>query len=621
MRSFFRKSILVGLLVAANQLASFAQGGVTVRRYFDDETALVKEEYTVRDTLSNILEGPFTSYFSNGRVESRGQWRNNLQEGPWSFYYENGNLRMQGEYVGGRIVGRWKYYYEKKGNLSAEGILFSGLRQETWTEYFESSQRKSEGKYLDGKKVGVWNYFYEDGTLKAQAFYENGKGIYEEYYASGKTKARGLNINGRSDSTWVFYFENGAVQSQGKYQSGIRQGAWSFYYDNGNLMAEGAYQEGQPDGKWNYYYEDGSLNSEGALQMGRKEGFWKIYDRQGGYKAEGIFEEGAGLYREYFASGKLRAEGRIIDDKKEGQWRYFYEDGHVEGECFFNEGRGEYIGYYPDGAVKTRGIIEDGKWIGEWQLYNEAGELAGYYRPVYQDENPLLIVSSAPPKPQNITRIDDKPEYQFREQRFKNFRAVPGEFVGVILGGNVLFGPLGWIPVSVELWYQERLGYELEAGFVRRPFFEQRQFLGFDNMLEVGGYLAARQKFYSKDRAIGMLYFGHELRYAAQNRYSKVNIDDELTEVSGVGQQFEYSVLFGTRFAAYSGFKGFTMDVYGGVGVGYHILPLQGNPELQPHLLRKWKGLNGDVFLEKPFGVDFRFGINVGWIFPTKKKD
>ena len=592
-------------LLLLSQVPAWAQVGVRVRRYFDDETDLIKEEFTVRDTLSNVLEGPFVAYFSNGQVDKQGYYKNNLQSGHWKFYYENGNLLMEGDYENGQVVGKWKYYYEKKGTLSAEGVLFNNLRQETWVEYYESGQRKSEGKYLDGRKVGVWNFFYEDGTLKAQAYYERGRGIYEEYFASGKAKARGLNVNGRSDSTWQFYYESGALRSQGDYDNGIRQGPWSFFHENGKVMAEGNYRDGQPDGKWNYYYSDGTLNSEGALQMGKREGFWKIYDRQGVYKGEGVFEQGEGQYREYYESGKLRAVGTIKDDQNEGQWYYYYEDGQLEGECFFLEGRGEYIGYYPDSTIKTRGIIEDGKWIGEWQLFNEDGSLAAYYRPVYPEETPIFMAVAPTPPPTPERRGDyDKPDYRFREQRFNYFKPKSNEFVGLTIGGNPLMFPLGWIPISMELFYQERLGYELEAGYIQTPFFISRN-VELQPRQARGAYLAVRQKFYHTDKAYGMLYFGHELRYTFLNyTEGQTGTDQNPVLVSADGFRVEYLLLGGSRFITRKDFNGFTVDVYGGLGGGINQIPKEIEPDRQMQLsFRPW------------------FGINFGYMFFARSKN
>ena len=590
---------------------AYGQDGVKVLRYFENEH-LVKEEFTVRDTVSNILHGPFTSYFSNGRTEAKGNYRNNEQEGTWQYYYESGNLRMEGEYRRGNIVGMWKYYYEN-GNLSARGLLFDGKRQDTWTEYYESGQRKNEGKFLDGLKVGVWNYYYEDGKLKAQAIYNQGRGIYREFYTNGKTKSEGLNVNGRSDSTWTFYFEDGGVKSVGTYEHGVRQGPWTYYYDNGKVMAEGYYREGEPDGKWNYYYEDGTLNSEGALQMGRKEGFWKVYDRQGGYKAEGVFENGEGTYREYYESGKLRATGTIVEDQNEGKWTYFYEDGQLEGEYEFENGRGEFIGYYPDGTIKTKGIIEDGKWVGEWQLFDEKGDLAGIYRPVYTEEEPLFRVSAAPPTPE-LRGDFDKPDFRYRDRQFRYFKSRPNEFIGLVVEGNPLFLALGWIPVGVELFYQERLGYELEAGFIRSPFFSSQSGLGPGQQQAQGGYLAVRQKFYQPDQNYGMLYFAHELRYTYTNYYA-YGMDSlgGRVEANGIGQRVEYSILGGSRFTTYTEFRGFTVDVYAGLGVGYRRVPLLNEPNSEVKAILPAAN-------QGPLSLAFRFGINLGWVFSARSE-
>lgn len=86
----------------------------------------------------------------------------------------------------------------------------------------------------------------------------------------------------------------------------------------------------------------------------------------------------------------MKLKGAVVDGKSEGKWEYFYESGEKEGEAVFKNGKGEYIGYYRNSDKKMIGDIEDGVKIGTWELYDHNGVLAGYYKPIYEDYEPLL---------------------------------------------------------------------------------------------------------------------------------------------------------------------------------------------------------------------------------------
>lgn len=73
----------------------FSQG-VTRQTFHDPEKRNLKEVYQVNDTISNILQGKYISYYLNGNIESKGQFEKNQTAGVWEFYYETGKLKMRG---------------------------------------------------------------------------------------------------------------------------------------------------------------------------------------------------------------------------------------------------------------------------------------------------------------------------------------------------------------------------------------------------------------------------------------------------------------------------------------------------------------------------------------------
>ena len=115
--------------------------GVMRYVYYDAARKNVKEIYQVKDTVQNILQGRYISYFLNGNIESKGQFINNETTGVWEFYFETGNLRMR-------------------------GILRQSSNYGTWEYFFENGVKSMEGTVDGKKKEGEWKIYYESGDMK-----------------------------------------------------------------------------------------------------------------------------------------------------------------------------------------------------------------------------------------------------------------------------------------------------------------------------------------------------------------------------------------------------------------------------------------------------------------------
>ncbi|WP_017732228.1 toxin-antitoxin system YwqK family antitoxin [Nafulsella turpanensis] len=584
--------------------------------YYDQNQKVVKEIFYVEDTLSMALEGPYSSYYVSGALREKGFYSNNQATGFWEYFYESGNPKMKGELKDGSNFGHWKYYYEN-GNLSMEGPIFDGQRQDFWTHYYENGSVKRQGKYLNNRMVGIWNYFYESqqggyGSLKAQAFYEDGKGTYKEFYPNGELKAEGLYIDGKSEGEWIFYHPNGAIEAKGSYLNGTRQGKWVYFHANGEKAAEGVYTDGLREGDWRFYHKNGQLSSEGKMQEGQKDGYWVLYNRWGDYKGEGNFVKGEGEYKEFHQNGRLKTIGMIKDDKNEGEWLYYYPNGRLEGKASFENGRGTYIGYYPDGSKNMEGLVENGQRVEVWKMYKKSGELSGFYKVYYENDAPVYKIVED--KKEKEPEGSDKPEYRFKVTRFRNFEPKIGEFKALILATNPLAPLHGSLPVSVEYYIQERLGYDLQLTYLRKPFFQHHDLVQAGGEYYQGFSFAVKQKFYQPEDKLGMFYYGHEFRVSPIMHFHQTD-NPSLGRDGAVSMdelKVEYSVVFGNRITRDAGRKGVTLDVFLGIGAGYrYISKNYAEEELDESVF-------GNVS-QRNFSVPIRFGFNLGYAFNRLK--
>ena len=548
----------------------FSLGGVAqelfqTEIYFDSDSSKLKEviHFTRADST---IHGSYEAFHLNGSLQTFGHYFDGLPDSLWVYYYGNGRKRAEGKFRDGQTRGKWSYYYEN-GNKKSEGMLQNDVKHGAWTFFFETGKTKSTGTYYDDIKSGIWNYFYEDEVVKAQAYYENGTGVYKEFYPSGSIKVEGKNREEKSIGGWTYYHKSGEVQAKGSFDNGLRVGEWTYFHPNGKEAIIGRYDKGNEIGIWRHYHEDGKVKAEGAMENGERDGFWKLYYPTGELKGEGDYQTGNGEYIEYYASGKRKNSGRIKDGLKHGKWIFYSEEGLIDGEVDFIQGEGAYRGFYSDGSVKMEGQMKDDRRIGEWSLYSPDGSLAGTYRPIYEDEKPIFKTreSSSFRDPVN----SEKPEYLFKNRQIRYFTPSINEYKGIAVETNPARVITGSLPIAIERHVQERLGYQLQVIIHSNPFFTSDSDVSIDRIYTRGVTIQFKQKFYHPDRKLGMWYFGHLIGFSSLNHRVKL-IDQNFVATSGrlVERQSYYGLILGSRWMQRTADSGLTVDAYLGLGMG-----------------------------------------------------
>ncbi len=570
--------------------------------YHDEAKKNLKEVYQVKDTISNILQGRYISYFLNGHIESKGQFVNNETTGVWEFYYETGNLKMRGILRQNSNYGIWEYFYEN-GQKSMEGTIDGKLREGSWKIYYESGNLKETGEYAGNKRTGLWNTFFEDGTKRGEIEYVEDNGRYTEFYHSGKVLAEGPKSGPKNVGHWrTFVEDGGSIESEGDYEMGKKNGEWKFYYPSGKVSSVGKYEKDEPIGLWTYYFEDGKISSKGEFVAGRKNGYWSTFHRDGSVRSEITYNKGTGDYREYYPGGKLKVKGQIIDGKDQGKWQYFYEDGKMEGECEFDQGKGTYLGYYPNGSLQTKGQIEDDLRVGTWELYEQDGVLTGYYKPFYEDKSMANSINALVEKSKTPAPLVNKT----KRRGFTYFSPRYPEYHGVIIQGNPAGVFVGRFPMGIEFYNEARLGHEFSFEAIRDPFFTADASIPVGKLYERGYAIALKQKFYNPIK-FGMWYFGHEIRFTNVVRNSNLQVSpmpSSIITASATEQRAEYGIMIGARLMQRLNRDGFTIDSFLGLDVGYR------NVSIDPQYEKVFSSVNTNHFSQT-----FRIGINFGYSF------
>jgi uncharacterized protein len=196
-------------------------------------------------------------------------------------YNDNGLLISEGIVdEAGRYNGKWKDYFSN-GKVQSEGQYTDSRRSGTWKFYNASQKVEQTGSYNNGRPDGLWKWYYEDGTLLREEEYFQGQrdGSCTEYSATGQIIAQGTYSDGEKNGEWKY--NTGDYTEEGKYIIGLKDGIWKAYYPSGKLKFKGNFVQGNPNGTQTYYYESGNIKELQYFQMGIREKIWKKFDEDG----------------------------------------------------------------------------------------------------------------------------------------------------------------------------------------------------------------------------------------------------------------------------------------------------------------------------------------------------
>ncbi len=589
--------------------------------YYDQTKKQIKEKYFISSTKPAYIQGIYESFYSNGRPKAKGSYQQGTPEGTWTYFYETSDVKMTGVFHQNKKNGTWKYYFEN-GNLEMAGNWKLDSRTGSWSFYYENGGLKSQGLFTDGQKAGLWTYFYEDGKKKADVTFTQNQGWYREYNPVGSLQMEGILRNGKSDSTWLYYHDNGKLKAKGIEKDGIREGYWQFFDENGVLIQEGTYQNGLATGQWRYYHASGKIAAEGQKTAGKEEGPWNLFYPTGARRGLIDYTRQEGNYEEYYENGKLKAKGTIRNGLYEGHWEYFYEDdGTQEGTCDFTTGKGLYQGFYKEGTQRMEGQLENDSRVGRWTLYKPDGTIAGYYEAIYGESFPTVLQDNHTIATDTLVKAEtqpyQKPPLRLPKKKNWHFVAKSGEYRALIVGVN----PIGFlwkkqpdIPISIEYYMQERLGYELTASIYRQPFFTSIANVGLNTAFMRGFSLALRQKFYQPDGELGMFYVAHEVRITGLSHQANVVENMSQLIISARETRYAYSFLIGNRWmrnpgrARYTGKNRLTIDTYAGIGIGFRDYHPQWSPRSD------WDAIFKDI-PKNQLLIPFRLGFSLGYAF------
>ena len=94
-----------------------------------DTINLIKKNGLFYNKISDKLFTGFVVFkYDNGKIKSKGSFKNGMEDGYWVDFNQNGSLFSKGNYTKGLPHGNFKFYHEN-GELEEEGYFIFGVKE------------------------------------------------------------------------------------------------------------------------------------------------------------------------------------------------------------------------------------------------------------------------------------------------------------------------------------------------------------------------------------------------------------------------------------------------------------------------------------------------------------
>lgn len=244
-------------------------GGYTV--YYRDGQI----EKQVPQNARGMEHGVVSTYYPDGTLESRRQYRNGLPEGLQSTYHKTGKLREEASYLNGVRADGVAETFDENGKLQTRMTYLDGKLEDELLTYFPDGALASRTAVKQGKFHGPSTFYFRDGKVQSTVSYvmDAPDGEEREYYLNGKVaKKRSYSNNGvlRSEQQ---YGEQGVLLVQRQWDQRQReQGAFRSWYESGKPQQLIEYVDGVREGWSRTWGEDGTLEKECRFVAGEGQG-------------------------------------------------------------------------------------------------------------------------------------------------------------------------------------------------------------------------------------------------------------------------------------------------------------------------------------------------------------
>jgi antitoxin component YwqK of YwqJK toxin-antitoxin module/tetratricopeptide (TPR) repeat protein len=261
----------------------------------------------------NLLHGIQTSYFPNGELAGKSDYRYGKPEGNISTYDHNGNLMREFPYLFGELNGQGKWYED--GKLVYTADFEKGQYQGKCKGYYSNGKISRELNFSDDERNGYADYFAPDGNFMYRLKFMDAVLIAFTYKDKTGKIMPDIAID-KNTKQIVAYYPNGKVAARFGLKNGLYQGEYLSFYITGVPLRESLYDNDDASGLEKSFYPSG------------------ITQETINY----INDDRSGTYCLYYENGKKKLEGNYIANTRYGEWHVYNKDGRETETLLYNNG-------------------------------------------------------------------------------------------------------------------------------------------------------------------------------------------------------------------------------------------------------------------------------------------
>jgi antitoxin component YwqK of YwqJK toxin-antitoxin module len=135
----------------------------------------------------SIKNGIYESFYENGNIFERAEYRNDVLNGEKKFYFENGQVQSIEQHQMGNYHGTFKSF-DSTGQVMQIALYEDNQTVGDLLNYYRNGQLKEKVHFENGTENGPFVEYFENGQLKAEGNYKDGDqehGILKLYDSTG----------------------------------------------------------------------------------------------------------------------------------------------------------------------------------------------------------------------------------------------------------------------------------------------------------------------------------------------------------------------------------------------------------------------------------------------------
>jgi uncharacterized protein len=383
----------------------FASGQLKIESdYNKGEQEGLNKTYTKYGTLASVshyrrdtLQGR-NDVFDTRSLRKTYSYRNGELNGPYKTFYSDGKLESKGFYVDGDLYDK-RRTYSQNGKLLFEENCYDGFI--TSTDVYNYKGEKEKTISYSGPSQNI-NYTQNGGTTRLAYTLKNGtlNGTYVRSDKFGKPITEAQYKNGTLFGTFKEYSPNETLEVERTYYNGDITGTVKTYDFVGNLKLTEEYAFGEENGKNTRYYYNKAKMFEYSQEVNAIEGNYTYYNQKGepilvvnylndipqyymkksktGELTEkvAIANQSATITSNY-PNGKIAIQFTINKGNKEGDFTINNELGKPEYTASYkNDLLDNYrIQYYANGKIYCKEHFIQSDYDGVQEYFKEDGKL------------------------------------------------------------------------------------------------------------------------------------------------------------------------------------------------------------------------------------------------------